>query len=182
MLRTDMRGNEPIAVFFLLSFLSILIGCSSHLVATGKPDPGAISIELIKGVKWISDSLRYDPALPGYRLSGGIGTIRLTRKAGAQPDCFCLEITTSPGNPPNLESFMVACGDTMLHASADEENSVCEILARNAEGLWKSVAEKERDDYFEFTKGNSTVTVLFLKPTLRLMGEVSTVSWIDWYR
>jgi hypothetical protein len=83
---------------------------------------------------------------------------------------------------PNLELFTLGFSDTLLKVAPFGTSSLCEVLAKNAEGRWKTVSERDTQDYFEFQRRDSTVRVSFLPAALQLIGRECTISWIDWYR
>jgi hypothetical protein len=95
---------------------------------------------------------------------------------------LCLEIWTSPGMPPNLEAFVLAWGDTLIRASAFGQSGLSEVIAKNADGRWKTVSQLDTKGYFAFEKGDSSVTVYLLPAALGLIKKDCTISWIDWYR
>ena len=159
-----------------------LSGCRPPEASESGGTPEAFNIRLVRGVKWTTDTLRFDPLLPGYRLRGGIGTIELARKPGIRSAHLILDIATSPGNPPNLESFTIAWGDTMLRTSSSGQNSICELIAKNADGVWRMISQRETAEYLHFQRSDTSVTVSFLTSALSVMERECTVSWIDYYR
>jgi hypothetical protein len=169
-------NRDPWQTGCIIVFVSVLLGCANS------PGLNTFKIELLKGAKWRSDTLHFDSHLAGYCLSGGIGTIKLTPNSGVHCDRLCLQIWTSPGMPPNLESFTLTWGDTLIRASAFGDSSMSEVIAKNTEGRWKTVSQAETRNYFSFQRGDSSVTVCLLPAALGLIKRECTISWIDWYR
>jgi len=145
-------------------------------------DAEAFRLRLVRGVNWTSDTLRFDPRLPGYHLRGGIGTIELHREPETNSGRLVLEISTSPGMQPNLESFTLGWGDTLLKVAPFVAGTPAEVIAKNPEGRWKTVSQRDTQDYFEFQRRDSTVMVSFLPAALQLIRKECTITWIDWYR
>jgi hypothetical protein len=83
---------------------------------------------------------------------------------------------------PNLESFTLGWGDTLLKVAPFVPGSLSDVIAKNTEGRWKTVSQRDTQDYFEFQRRDSTVTVSFLPAALLLMRRECTITWIDWYR
>jgi hypothetical protein len=162
------------------------VGTLSGCRISGASESGgateAFSIRLVHGVRWTSDTLRFDPRLPGYHLRGGIGTIELLKESEMSSDRLVLEISTSPGMQPNLESFTIGWGDTLLQVAPFGSTSLCEVIVKNTERQSKSVSQSDTHDFFEFQRRDSTVRVSLLPAALPLMKHVYTITWIDWYR
>jgi hypothetical protein len=108
--------------------------------------------------------------------------IELHRESATDSDRLVLDISTSPGMPPNLESFTLGRGDTLLKVAPFGESNLSDLMVKNVDGRWITVSLPERQDFFVFAKGDSTVRVSFLPAALQLMGRECTISWIDWYR
>jgi len=175
--------KRTIIIGLLFYGVGTLSGCRPPGASESYGTPEAFNIRLVRGVKWTSDTLRFDHLLPGYRLRGGIGTIELARKPGIRSSAhLVLDIATSPGNPPNLESFTIAWGDTMLRTSSSGQNSICELIAKNADGVWRMISQRETAEYLHFQRSDTSVTVSFLTSALSVMERECTVSWIDYYR
>ena len=174
--------ERTIFVGLLICGVGTLSGCRTPGGSESGGPVEAFNIRLVRGVKWTSDTLRFDPRLPGYHLSGGIGTIELHRESEMSSDRLVLEISTSPGMQPNLESFTLGWGDTLLKVAPFVPGSLSDVIAKNTEGRWKTVSQRDTQDYFEFQRRDSTVTVSFLPAALLLMRRECTITWIDWYR
>jgi hypothetical protein len=174
--------KRTIIIGLVFCGVGTLSGCRPPGASESGGTLEAFNIRLVRGVKWTTDTLRFDPLLPGYHLRGGIGTIELARKPGIRPAHLVLDIATSPGMPPNLESFTIAWGDTMLRTSSSGQNSLCELIAKNADGEWRMISQRETADYLHFQLTDTSVTVSFLASALSVMERECTVSWIDWYR
>jgi hypothetical protein len=166
----------------IVLLIFFIAGCASSRGVHRGAERDAFDVELMKGAKWRTETLHFDSRLPGYRLSGGIGTMKLSRRPGLDSNRLCLEIWTSPGMPPNLEAFTLTWGDTLIRASAFGESGLSEVVAKNADGRWKTVFQTATKRYFAFQKGDSSVTVCLLPAALGLIKKDCTISWIDWYR
>jgi len=158
---------------------AVAIGCGPAGRSTGTVER-LVTIDLVRGVSWDFPQEGYDPALPGYHLAGGIGTVRLT--APAPPEEFVLEIRTTVAHRPNLEGFTVRWADTLLQMAPFADGAPAEILpeAEGETGLRHRFAVDQ--SYFTFSREESVVRVRFLPPALVLIAEGCTVSWVDWYR
>jgi len=171
-----------VAVSLLIFSFGVRNGCRPPGAAESGGEAGAFDIRLVRGVDWISDTLRFDPRLPGYHLRGGIGTIELQRRSETNSGRLVLEITTSPSMRPNLESFTLGWGDTLLKVAPFTASNLSDVVTKNAEGRWKTVSQRDTQEYFEFQRGDSTVRVSLLPAALLFMRNVCTITWIDWYR
>jgi len=158
---------------------AMVMGCGPAGRSTGTAEV-PVTIDLVRGVTWDYPEEGYDPALPGYRLAGGIGTVRF--RAPESPEEFVLEIRTTMAHRPNLESFTVRWADTLLQMAPFADGAAAEILldAEGKNGLRHRYTVQQR--YFAFSREESVVRVRFLPPALLLIAEGCTVSWVDWYR
>ena len=159
-----------------------LFGCGPPSTLQTHIDTDAFDLELVQGAKWKTGTGGFDPSLPGYRLSGGIGTIKLTRIPGMDVSPFSVEIWTSPANSPHLDMFSFAWGDTLVRTPVPSVNDSCDINARNSEGQWKTIDQRAAHEFFNFQIRDSAIEVAILPAALRLVKRECTISWIDWYR
>ena len=184
---TTTKGDNRLVariIVFTLLFCGVgtLSGCRPPGASESGGTPEAFNIRLVRGVKWTSDTLRLDPRLPGYHLSGGIGVVELQIASEVSHDRLVLDITTSSGMKPNLESFTLGWGDTLLKVAPFGASSLADVIVKNANGRWKTIFQRDRQDYFEFQRRDSTVKVSFLPAALQFMKRECTITWIDWYR
>ena len=179
-------NNMPLVQNLVLSALTYsiltLFGCRTAGTSVPGVRKEAFQVRLVQGVTWASDTVRFDPRLPGYHLRGAIGTIELSRELETTSDRFVLEITTSPGLQPNLESFSFAWGDTLMKVAPFSGTQLSDVMAKDTEGRWRTLSQRETKEYFGFERSDLTVIVTLLPAALRLMRRECTISWIDWYR
>jgi len=143
---------------------------------------GPFALRLPPTVQWTRNHMKgFDPALPGYHLTGDIATFRLTPADEKPPPVFVLAITTNPSGKPHIDRFRLSVSGVHIECEPfNPQNPPTRITSRNRER--NSFQYAEPGTYFSFAIEGNEVHVT-LKPTvLKIMQGECFISWIDRYR
>ena len=173
-LRRSPRTVHRLAVLFVC--LLLMGGCRVRDDLTPPADP--FEIELLRGATWSAEHPGYDPALPGYRLDGEMGTILLRPRPPRPPDRLVFAIRTSRGMPPNLESFSAITADRVLRSSFFQGTDRTVLTDRAGHTL----LEPPPGTFLRMERAGDEIQVTFLPEAMPLLRSACRISWVDWYR
>ena len=115
-----------------------MAGCP--VAGTDREQTSAVAIGMLRGAMLTPGRETYDPELPGYHLSGGIGSVEFRPQGEGPLRAFTLALRTSPAMRPNLEGFSLSIGDTLYQASPFGPERVLDILVRRPDGRARIVS------------------------------------------
>jgi hypothetical protein len=129
-------------------------------------------------VRWTEGHEGFDPDLPGYHVTGDIGTLILHPTGPPPPEGLVLAITPAPGMRPMLESFRVATAAIEIDTALVDAIKFESVRDRRT-GVTHEV---KKGTYVKFEVADEVVRVTLLPKVLRLLDGALRISWIDWYR
>lgn len=176
--------NSPTPVFRIEpAEKSEVILSLANRIKAGKLSENPFNIELVKGVEWEGGKERFDWELTGYRLSGGIGVIRLSSRKGVEPPSkLVLSIATTIGMRAHCESLTVESKDRRIEAEMkDGKMTGTRLTTLGSDGL-ESSAENNADAGLTVGVDENRLKVVFSGKSLEMLKDGGTVRWIDWFR
>ncbi|MDT8389918.1 MAG: hypothetical protein RRC34_05355 [Lentisphaeria bacterium] len=141
---------------------------------------GPFAVRLNAGVTWTSRHPRgFDPALPGYHLSGDIASFRITPAADQPPERFVLAITT-PGREKHLDLFRLSFSGISIECEPFNDRTPTRITATDRQ---RNTAQNvPKGTFFDVEVKGKEIHVTFKPTVIKLMRGECSVSWIDRYR